>query len=296
MKSNRICTGTGVAMVTPFRADGTVDYPRLERHTEELINHGIEYLVVLGTTAETPTLSSDEKTGIVDSVKKVNGGRVPLIVGAGGNDTAGVIEWIRKTGSSGISAYLSVAPYYNKPSQRGMKEHFSAIAASSDLPLVLYNVPGRTGSNITAETTLELAWELGESILAIKEASGDLAQVMKIIASKPESLQVISGDDAIALPMIALGGEGVISVIGNAYPSLLSDLIREALAGKYETARIKHYALLPLVELIFREGNPTGIKALMEVLGFGEANLRLPLVPASKSLYEDLKKNAAALR
>ncbi|MCA1746996.1 MAG: 4-hydroxy-tetrahydrodipicolinate synthase, partial [Bacteroidales bacterium] len=206
-----------------------------------------------------------------------------------------VIEWIRTIGSDGIDAYLSVSPYYNKPSQQGLKEHFSAIAASSDLPLVLYNVPGRTGSNMAAETTLALAHELGEKIAAVKEASGDFTQIMKIIRDKPEGFSVISGDDAITLPLIGAGVSGVISVIGNALPGVFSEMVREALAGDFKAAREKQYKLLPLYELIFKEGNPCGVKALMEILGYGAANLRLPLITATEGLVNDLKKAAKTI-
>lgn len=280
--------GTGVAMITPFNDDGSLNTAQLEEHTERLISKGVEYLVVLGTTAETPTLSKDEKLKIIEVTRKVNSGRVPMVVGAGGNNTEEVVNWIREIGTNGIDAYLSVAPYYNKPSQQGMKAHFSAIAASSELPLMLYNVPGRTGSNIAARTTLELAHELGDKIVAIKEASGDLAQVMQILKDKPEGFQLVSGDDAIALPIIALGGVGVVSVIGNALPDLFSTMIREALAGDLEAAREKHYKVLPFIDLVFREGNPCGVKALMQVLGYGPANLRLPLIPATDALVRDL--------
>ncbi len=290
MTNSAAFTGTGVAMITPFSNDGSIDIQQLEVHTERLIEQGIEYLVVLGTTAEVPTLKKEEKLRIIEIVKKVNNGRVPVVVGAGGNNTADVIEWIRTVGSAGIDAYLSVSPYYNKPSQQGLKEHFSAIAASSDLPLILYNVPGRTGSNIAAETTLELAHDFGDKVAAVKEASGDLAQIMKIMRDKPAGFQVVSGDDAIALPLISAGASGVISVIGNALPKIFSDMVREALSGDFAGAREKQYTLLSLYELIFREGNPCGVKALMEILGYGEANLRLPLITATESLVSDLKE------
>lgn len=289
MASSADFRGTGVAMITPFRNDGSIDIAQLEKHIDHLISNGINYLVVLGTTAETPTLSKQEQKEIIEVSKRVNNGRVPMVVGAGGNNTAEVISWIKEIGSAGIDAYLSVAPYYNKPSQMGIKQHFSAIAAASDLPLMLYNVPGRTGSNISAETTLELAHELGEKVYAIKEASGDLSQIMKIIANKPEDFMVVSGDDAITLPMIALGAGGVVSVIGNALPELFSTMVKEMLSGDIESAKAKHYKLLPFINLIFKEGNPCGVKALMELLGNGESNLRLPLIPASKMLQTELK-------
>jgi 4-hydroxy-tetrahydrodipicolinate synthase len=287
--------GTGVAMITPFNNDGSLNIEQLEAHTDRLIEKGVEYLVVLGTTAETPTLSKEEKLKIIEVTRKVNNGRVPMVVGAGGNNTAEVISWIREIGTEGIDAYLSVAPYYNKPSQQGMKAHFSAIAASAELPIVLYNVPGRTGSNIAAETTLELAHELGDKIVAIKEASGDLSQIMQIIRDKPEGFRVVSGDDAITLAVTALGGSGVISVIGNALPDLFSTMVRDALAGNLEAAREKHYRLLPFIDLIFREGNPCGVKALMEVLGDGAGNLRLPLIPATDALVRELRASVQQL-
>jgi len=284
-----------VAMITPFKNDGSLNVEQLEVHTDRLIENGVEYLVALGTTAETPTLSKEEKLKIIEVTRKVNGGRVPLVVGAGGNSTEEVVGWIREIGTEGIDAYLSVAPYYNKPSQQGMKAHFSTIAASAELPLMLYNVPGRTGSNITADTTLELAHELGSKIAAIKEASGDLSQIMRIIRDKPEGFQVVSGDDAITLAMISLGGSGVVSVIGNALPDLFSSMVRDALAGDLDAAREKHYRVLPLIDLIFREGNPCGVKALMEELGYGASNLRLPLITATNALAQELRSAAQQL-
>ena len=287
--------GTGVAMITPFNNNGSFNEKQLELHTDRLIKNGVDYLVVLGTTAETPVLSKNEKLRIIEVTREVNHGRVPMVVGAGGNNTADVIAWIRTVGSDGIDAYLSVVPYYNKPSQEGMKAHFSAIAASSDLPLMLYNVPGRTGSNMVADTTLDLAHSLGEKVVAVKEASGNLAQIMKVIQDKPEGFSVISGDDAITLPLIALGADGVVSVIGNALPELFSGMVRDALSGRLDAAREKHYRVLPLVDLIFREGNPVGVKALMEVLGDGDSNLRLPLIPATETLVADLERAVSQL-
>ncbi len=288
-------TGTGVAMVTPFKTDGTLDIQQLEIHTNQQIEHGVEFLVALGTTAETPTLSAYEKLEIIDVIRRVNNGRVPLVVGAGGNNTEDVINWIRKTGTREIDAFLSVVPYYNKPSQAGIKAHFSAIAAASDIPLILYNVPGRTGTNMSANTTLELAGELGDKVAAVKEASGDFAQIMEIIAHKPEGFQVLSGDDAITLPMISAGAEGVISVIGNAFPALFSGMVRDALSGDLEASREKHYKLMPFYELAFREGNPCGVKAIMQELGYGDANLRLPLIPATEALVSDIQHTLTSL-
>lgn len=281
--------GTGVAMVTPFKNDGAIDFPVLEKHTDELIKHGIDHLIVLGTTAEPPTLSTEEKKEVVAAVKNSAGGRVPIVVGAGGNSTSDVIEWIREIGSEGIDAYLSVAPYYTKPSQMGMIQHFSAIASSSDLPLILYNVPGRTSSNIAADTVLQLAHDLGDKIAAVKEASGDLQQIMDIQNGKPEDFIIVSGDDSLTLPMMSLGCRGVISVIGNALPAMMTSMVKDALSGNFDAAQAMHYKLLPLMTAIFKEGNPTGIKALMEVRGYGQSNLRLPLITATSSLYDEIK-------
>lgn len=281
--------GTGVAMVTPFINDGSIDFPLLEKHTDELIKHGVDHLVVLGTTAEPPTLSRKEKKEVITAVKKSAAGRVPIVVGAGGNSTSEVIDWIREIGSDGIDAYLSVAPYYTKPSQMGMIQHFSAIASSSDLPLILYNVPGRTSSNINAETVLQLAHDLGDKLAAVKEASGDMQQIMDIQAGKPEEFIIVSGDDSLTLPMMALGCRGVISVIGNALPAMMSSMVRDALSGKFEAAKAMHYKMLPLMTAIFKEGNPTGIKTLMEIRGYGPSNLRLPLINATSSLHDEIK-------
>jgi len=276
-------------MVTPFKRDGQVDYDRLENHTGQLINKGINYLVVLGTTAETPTLSAREKNEVVLRVVEANRGRIPVIVGAGGNDTQTIVESVKSMDLRGVDGLLSVAPYYNKPSQEGMYRHFSAIATASELPLMLYNVPGRTGSNIKAETVLRLAHDLPDKIVAIKEASGDFSQVMEIIKDRPEGFLVVSGDDSIALPMVAAGGDGVVSVIGNAYPALLSTMIAAALEGAFDKARELHYRLLPMMKAVFKEGNPAGVKASMEIQGWIENVLRLPLIPVSGTLYSEIR-------
>lgn len=288
MNDKRTFKGTGVAMITPFREDGAVDYNRLQNHVEQLIHHDVDYLVALGTTAETPTLSNKEKKEIVRVVTETNGGRVPVVVGAGGNNTSEVISWIREIGSNGIDGYLSVVPYYNKPGHQGMVEHFSAIATAADAPVILYNVPGRTGTNMEAETVLTLVAEHPGKIVAVKEASGDFRQIMQIIDQRPEGFSVLSGDDAITLPMIAAGADGVISVIANAMPKHFSVMVNDALNDDFTSARQNHYALLPLMHAIFREGNPTGVKALMELRGFGKANLRLPLIPATKGLTGEI--------
>jgi 4-hydroxy-tetrahydrodipicolinate synthase len=281
--------GTGVAMVTPFKQNGEVDYDRLVDHTERLIRNGVNYLVVLGTTAETPTLSAKEKNEVVRRVTGTNGGRIPVIVGAGGNNTRAVVEGVKTMDLEGVAGLLSVAPYYNKPSQEGLYQHFSAIAAVSQVPLMLYNVPGRTGSNISADTVLRLAHDLPGKIVGVKEASGDFDQVMSIIRNRPENFLVVSGDDSIALPLIAAGGDGVVSVIGNAYPGMFSTMVAAAVEGAFDKARDLHYRLLPMMKAIFKEGNPAGVKASMEIQGWIENVLRLPLVPVSDPLYSEIR-------
>jgi 4-hydroxy-tetrahydrodipicolinate synthase len=281
-------TGTGVAMITPFLQNGEIDFDNLTIHTDRLINSGINYLVVLGTTAETPTLSQDEKNDVVKCVVNACGGRVPIIVGAGGNDTRGVIEGLKSMDRTGIDAILSVVPYYNKPVQEGVYQHFSAVAAASDLPIMLYNVPGRTGANMTADTVLRLATDYPDVIVAVKEASGSFEQLTDILRDKPAEFLVVSGDDAISLPMISMGGSGVVSVIGNGYPSLFSTMVTAALNGDFDKAREIHYRMSPIMKSIFKEGNPSGIKASMEIQGWIENVLRLPLVPASRTLYQEI--------
>jgi 4-hydroxy-tetrahydrodipicolinate synthase len=281
-------TGTGVAMITPFLQNGEIDFDNLTIHTDRLINSGINYLVVLGTTAETPTLSQDEKDDVVKCVVNACGGRVPIIVGAGGNDTRGVIEGLKTMDRTGIDAILSVVPYYNKPIQEGVYQHFSAIAAASDLPIMLYNVPGRTGANMTADTVLRLATDYPDVIVAVKEASGSFEQLTDILRDKPAEFLVVSGDDAISLPLISMGGSGVVSVIGNGYPTLFSTMVTAALNGDFDKAREIHYRMSPMMKSIFKEGNPSGIKASMEIQGWIENVLRLPLVPASRTLYQEI--------
>jgi len=295
MTKNKIYRGTGVAVITPFTPEGAVDYDTLILLTDRLIKHGINYLVVLGTTAETPTLSSSEKVNVVRCMVDSCAGRVPIIVGAGGNDTLASIKAIEDLDKNGIDAILSVVPYYNKPSQEGIYQHYSAIAAASELPLMLYNVPGRTGTNMTAETTLRLAVDYPGKIVAIKEASGDLEQVTRLLSDRPENFMVISGDDAITLPMIALGGDGVVSVIGNGYPGLMSSLVNAALDGDLEGARKLHYSLSPMIKAIFKEGNPAGIKAAMEIRGWCKNVLRLPLIPATENLSQEISQLDALL-
>ncbi len=275
-------------MITSFNQAGEIDFDRLTIHTDRLINNGINYLVVLGTTAETPTLSSGEKSDVIRCVVDACGGRIPLIIGAGGNDTRSVIESVKSADLEGVNGFLSVTPYYNKPSQEGIYQHFSAIASAAELPVILYNVPGRTGSNISAETTLRLAHDFQDRIIAIKEASGDFQQIMEIIRDKPADFLVVSGDDSISLPVISAGGAGVISVVGNAYPGIFSSMVAAALDGALDKARELHYRLLPMMKAIFKEGNPAGVKASMAIQGWIDNVLRLPLIPVTERLYKEI--------
>lgn len=265
-------------MVTPFTIEGEVDYKALKRLVEYLIQNGADFLCILATTGETPCLSSDEKNQIKQLVIDVNRGRVPILIGCGGNNTRAVVEELKTTDWTGIDGILSVCPYYNKPSQEGLYQHFKAIAEASPLPVVLYNVPGRTGINMKSETTVRLANDC-ENIVAIKEASGSLEQVDEIIKNKPERFDVISGDDALTFSMVASGAAGSISVIGNALPREVSRMIRLEFKGEYEVARTIHHRFTELYSLLFVDGNPAGVKALLHEMGFIENVLRLPLVP-----------------
>ena len=280
--------GTGVAMITPFKQNGEIDFSSLSVLTDKLINNGINYLVVLGTTAETPTLSPKEKADIVSCVIAACGGRVPIMVGAGGNDTRSVVELVKSMKIPGVDSLLSVSPYYNKPTQEGIYQHFAAIAAVTELPVMLYNVPGRTSSNMTSNTMLRLAHDFVGTIVAVKEASGNFEQLMEVLRDRPDNFLVVSGDDSITLPMISAGGDGVVSVIGNAYPALMSKMAGAALSGDYDKAREVHYRLFPMMKAIFKEGNPAGVKASMEIQGWIENVLRLPLIGATSSLYQEI--------
>jgi 4-hydroxy-tetrahydrodipicolinate synthase len=282
-------TGTGIAIITPFRKDGSVDFKSLQKLVNYLISGGVDYLVVLGTTGETPVLSKDEKKAIVCSVVEVVNDRVPVVMGIGGNNTNEVLDTIKHTSFDGIDAVLSVSPYYNKPGQEGIYQHYKAIAEACPLPVIIYNVPGRTGSNISAETSLRLGRDLKKQVIAVKEASGNIAQIMNILKEKPSAFSLISGDDALTLPIISLGGSGVISVIGNAFPSDFSKMVRLALEGNFNEAKKLHYKLLPAIDLAFAEGSPSGIKAFLEVMGIAPNYLRLPLVPVSKDLYKKIE-------
>lgn len=276
--ARNIFKGLGVALVTPFTTEGEVDYKALKRLVEYLIQNGADFLCILATTGETPCLSTDEKNKIKQLVIDVNRGRVPILIGCGGNNTHAVVEELKTTDWTGIDGILSVCPYYNKPSQEGLYQHFKAIAEASPLPVVLYNVPGRTGVNMKSETTVRLANDC-ENIVAIKEASGSLEQVDEIIKNKPDRFDVISGDDALTFSMVASGAAGSISVIGNALPREVSRMIRLEFKGEYEGARTIHHRFTELYSLLFVDGNPAGVKALLHEMGFIENVLRLPLVP-----------------
>ena len=272
--------GLGIALVTPFKADGSVDYDALVRLVDFQLSHGADFLCILGTTAETPTLTAEEKRQIRDVVVQRAGGRVPLLMGCGGNCTSAVINELKSTDWTGIDGVLSVCPMYNKPSQEGLYQHFKAIAQASPVPVVLYNVPGRTGVNMTAETTLRLARDC-ENVVAIKEASGNITQMDDIIKNKPANFDVISGDDGITFPLITLGAVGVISVIGNALPAEFSRMVRLALKGEYAQALHIHHKFTELFKLLFVDGNPAGVKAMLHAMGVVENELRLPLVPTT---------------
>jgi len=280
--------GTGVALVTPFAADGSVDYDGLARLINHQIDGKVEYLVSLGTTGEASTLKQEEKQKIWEFTAEINNGRVPLIAGIGGNDTADVAESIKNFAHAGYSAILSASPNYNKPTQEGIYQHYKAISEASELPILLYNVPGRTGSNMSPETTCRLAHDF-KNIIGTKEASGSFDQFNQIQRDKPEGFMLISGDDPVAVPMISIGAVGVISVVGNALPLQLSDLVRLALAGRYEQALPLHLKLIEFTRLIFTEGNPAGVKAALKHLGVCGDKVRLPLVNVSAQL-EDLIK------
>lgn len=280
--------GTGVAVVTPFDSAGKIDHPALNRVVDFIIAGGADYIVALGTTGETPALSKNDRQEVLNTVKAAIGSRVPLVLGMGGNDTLELLDHINSFDMQGVDALLSVTPYYNKPSQEGLYAHYKAIAENTTLPIILYNVPSRTACNLSAETTLRLANDF-KNIVAIKEASGDLAQIMEIIHKRPTGFKVYSGDDLITLPMIALGADGVISVIANGFPKEFSDMTRHALTGNFDAARALHYSLLPAINLVFSEGNPTGIKALLHARGLIDNELRLPLIKSSEALLARLK-------
>lgn len=286
--------GTGVALITPFTAEGQVDVDALAEIVSFNINGGVDYLVALGTTAESVTLTRHEKQLVVDTIVNANNGTLPLAIGIGGNNTAGIIEDLQTMDLSDFDAILSVSPYYNRPTQEGIYQHFKAISQASPLPIILYNVPGRTGSNMLPSTTLRLARDF-ENIVAVKEACGNMVQVMELIDNKPEGFLVLSGDDITALPTILAGGQGVISVIGQGLPSEFSQMVRLGMEGRNDEAYEYHYMLQEGMGLIFEEGNPAGIKAIFEILGMSRASVRLPLLEATSDLKEKIAHFIASL-
>ncbi|MBR3443046.1 MAG: 4-hydroxy-tetrahydrodipicolinate synthase [Bacteroidaceae bacterium] len=286
--------GLGVALVTPFKPTGDVDYTALRRLLDYQLAGGVDFLCVLGTTSEAPCLTDDEKQRIKDVVRERVKGQVPILLGCGGNNTAAIVHSLQHDDFTGIDGILSVCPYYNKPSQEGLYQHFRTIAAATSLPVVLYNVPGRVGVNMTAETTLRLARDC-ENIVAIKEASGNFTQIDDIIKNKPENFDVISGDDGITFPLITLGAVGVISVIGNALPKEFSRMVRLALQGDYDAARHIHHQFTELFKLLFVDGNPAGVKAMLSSMGLIDNELRLPLVPARITTMGEIASIVKAL-
>jgi 4-hydroxy-tetrahydrodipicolinate synthase len=280
--------GMGVAFITPFKEDESVDYEAIIRLVDYQLQNGTDFLVILATTAETATLSSEEKTKIQKLIIERVNGQIPIVLGVGGNNTKAVVETLKNDDFTGIDAILSVVPYYNKPSQEGIYQHFKAISHATNLPIILYNVPGRTGVNMTAETTLRLARDF-KNIVAIKEASGNITQMDDIIKNKPENFNVLSGDDGITFPLITLGAVGVISVIGNAFPREFSRMTRLALAGDYANALSIHHKFTELFDLLFVDGNPAGVKSMLNAMGMIENKLRLPLVPTRITTFEKIR-------
>ncbi|MCA0152765.1 4-hydroxy-tetrahydrodipicolinate synthase [Winogradskyella vincentii] len=285
--------GTGVALITPFKEDLSIDFDALERLVEYNIKNGVEYLVISGTTGESVTITSDEKKKLIEFIASVNKGRLPLVLGIGGNNTASIVSEIQGTDLSNIDAILSVSPYYSKPTQEGIYQHFKAISQVSPLPIILYNVPGRTSKNIEPETTIRLANDF-ENIIGVKEAGNNVHQYLELLRTKPDDFLVISGDDDLALGVALAGGSGVISVIGQGLPKEFSEMIRLGIAGKAKQAYDIHFRLMPITSMIFAENNPAGIKAVLNGLGISKIHVRLPLVEATLSLQKlingELKK------
>jgi 4-hydroxy-tetrahydrodipicolinate synthase len=281
--------GTGVALITPFKEDLSIDFDALGKLVEYNIVNGTEYLVISGTTGESVTITSEEKKQLIALVTKKNNGRLPLVLGIGGNNTAAVIKEIESTDLSSIDAILSVSPYYSKPTQEGIYQHFKTIALATTKPIILYNVPGRTASNMLPETTLRLAKEF-DNIIAVKEAGNNVQQYLELLRHKPKDFHIISGDDDLALGIALAGGSGVISVIGQALPKEFSEMIRLGIAGKAKEAYNIHFSLMPIIKLIFKENNPAGIKATLEALDICNAQVRLPLVEATDHLKKDMVK------
>lgn len=280
--------GTGVALITPFHKYGTVDFNSLSRIIDFTLRGKVDYLVVMGTTGESATLSKDEKNAVKELVVETVDKRVPIVLGVGGNNTQEIINNVSNNSFDGIDAILSVTPFYNKPQQKGLYFHYKNIANATHLPIILYNVPSRTGVNMTAETTLKLAEDFS-NIIGVKEASGDMGQIMQIIKNKPKDFLVLSGDDALTLPMISAGADGVISVVANAYPQEFAEMVRLALKGDFAKARVIHYKLLDIIDALFADGSPAGVKAALEIMGIAPNNLRMPLVKVNKSVLNTLQ-------
>ncbi len=276
--------GTGTAIVTPFHDSGNIDFGSFEKIIEHVINGGVNYIVALGTTGESAVLSRDEKVAVLDFVVETVNKRIPVVAGLGGNNTQEVINAIKSTSFEGVDAILSVCPYYNKPQQKGIYSHYKAIAGACPVPVILYNVPGRTSQNISVETTLKLAQDF-KNIIGIKEASGNFMQCMELIKNRPQGFLVISGDDALTQPLMALGSDGVISVVANAFPREFSEMVNLCLKGKFIKARAIHFTLLEFTNALFLDGNPSGIKAALEILGLCKSNVRLPLVKVNKNVH-----------
>ncbi len=285
----RKISGTGVALVTPFNSDLSIDFDALAALVNHCLDGNIDFLVVMGTTGESVTLSLKEKNRVLDCVKKANNKRLPIVLGIGGNNTNKVVESFSDFNLEGVDAILSVSPAYNKPTQEGIYQHFKVISEISPLPIILYNVPGRTSSNMTAETTLRLAHDF-DNVIAVKEASGDMEQIMEIIAKKPDDFMVLSGDDAITLPIILLGGKGVISVLGQALPNEFSSMVNSAIDGDLKSSNKMHYKILSFVKPLFTEGNPAGVKTLLNLQGICKDFVRLPLVKSSEKLRSIISK------
>lgn len=287
-----IFKGSGVALVTPFNNDGSIDFDALRSLVKMQIDGGTDFLVVQGTTGESPVLTAEEKSKVLETVIDENKGRLKIVYGVGGNNTLVIGENLKKV-PSGVDGILSVSPYYNKPTQKGIIEHFKYLASCTELPIILYNVPGRTGSNMLAETSLELAKI--DNIVAVKEASGNMEQIMEIIRLKPEGFGVLSGDDAITMPLISAGADGVISVVANAFPEKFSEMVHASIEENLPVARKAHYELLPVTKMFFEEGNPAGVKVALAKRGIMQSNLRLPLVPVSEGLKSRIEKETETL-
>lgn len=281
--------GSGVALITPFNEHGQIEHLELGAMVDFMVDGGIDFIVALGTTAETPALSKKDREAVLDTIRIRLNGRIPLVLGMGGNDTHELLEHIQSFDLSGVDALLSVTPYYNRPSQEGLYQHYAQVAGLTNLPIILYNVPARTGCNLSADTTLRLAHDF-PNIVATKEASGDFSQIADILRNRPSGFSVYSGDDLLSLPFLSLGADGVISVVANAFPKTFSEMVKMAMAGNYKQALVLHERLLPVVKHIFQEGSPAGIKAILAQRGMIQPHLRLPLMEVSSQLKSVLKK------